>query len=152
MIRCDLVVWNLIPTRANEISRDKFYEKTSVAFDISVIISIPQQEFVVYWCNVKTAKLTIKFCIARSRDSSQITCWRPSPFIFLIWLCRPQIALSAQTERLVQIKFHQHRNSLRSINLKPRPCSIWSRGAVFTHSAAADKIFFSHSNASFTPR
>ncbi|EEV16700.1 hypothetical protein CAMGR0001_0314 [Campylobacter gracilis RM3268] len=37
-------------TRANEISRDKFYEKAPTAFDISAIISIPTTKF---YCNTR---------------------------------------------------------------------------------------------------
>lgn len=46
-----------------------------------------------------------------------------------------KLLLSAQIERLVQIKFRRIYRSLRSINLKPRPRSIWAqRRLIYTTS------------------
>ena len=51
-----------------------------------------------------------------------------------------KLLLSAQIERLVQIKFRRIYRSLRSINLKPRPRSIWAQRCFVYVAPRLDKI------------
>lgn len=108
----------------------KFYEKASVAFGISAIISIPTTKF---YCSTRCsgivpfAKLIIRIYAHKilARLISNHSDIR-AHFITRFDCANFKLLLSARTERLVQIKFRRIYRSLRSINLKPRPnlCSI----------------------------
>jgi len=116
----------------------KFYEKASVAFGISAIISIPTTKF---YCSTRCsgivpfAKLIIriyahKILTRLISNHSDIRAY----FIVRLDCANLKLLLFAQTERLVQIKFRWIYRSLCCVNLKSRshhPALFGRRGALF---------------------